>query len=148
MVTIDKIKKLREETGISIAECKKALVEAKGDLESAKKILKEKGKEFASKKGEREAGQGIIASYIHQNKKVGVLLDLRCETDFVARSQEFQNLAHELCLQIAAFDPKETPLPEQSWIRDPDKTIKDLVEEYIAKTGENIIIKKFEKYQI
>ena len=148
MVTIDQIKQLREETGISIAECKKALEEAKGDLEQAKNILKKRGKDFATKKGEREAGEGIIASYIHQNKKIGVLIDLRCETDFVARSQEFQNLAHELCLQIAAMDLQETSLPEQSWIKDQTKTIKELVEEYIIKTGENIIIKKFERYQI
>lgn len=148
MVTIDQIKQLREETGISIAECKKALEEAKGDLEQAKNILKKRGKDFATKKGEREAGEGIIASYIHQNKKIGALLDLRCETDFVARSQEFQNLAHELCLQIAAMDPQETSLLEQSWIKDQTKTIKELVEEHIVKTGENIIIKKFERYQI
>lgn len=148
MVTIDQIKQLREETGISIAECKKALEEANGDLEFAKKILKEKGKDFAAKKGEREAGQGVIASYIHQNKKVGVLLDIRCETDFVARSQDFQKLAHELCLQIAAIDPKEIPLLQQPWIKDESKTIKELIDEFITKTGENIIIKKFERYQI
>ena len=148
MISIEQIKQLREKTGISIAECKKALQEAKGDLEQAQKILRAKGKEFAAKKGERGTSEGVIASYIHQNKKIGVLLDLRSETDFAARSQDFQKLAHELCLQIAAMDPQELSLLEQPWIRDQSKTIKDLIDEYIAKIGENITIKRFEKYQI
>ena len=148
MISIEQIKQLREKTGISIAECKKALQEAKGDFEQAKKILRAKGKEFAAKKGERGTGEGVIASYIHQNKKIGVLLDLRSETDFAARSQDFQKLAHELCLQIAAMDPQELSLLEQPWIRDQSKTIKDLIDECIAKIGENITIKRFEKYQI
>jgi elongation factor Ts len=148
MIRVEDIKKLREETGISLAECKKSLEEAKGDLELARKILREKGHYSAVKKREKETGQGVIASYIHQNKRIGVLLELRCETDFVARSPDFQNLAHELSLQIAAIDPREIPLLEQEWIKDQSKKIKDLIEEYIAKLGENIVVKRFERYQI
>lgn len=148
MVTIDKIKKLRKETGISILECKKALKEAQGDIEKAKEVLKKWGKEFAQKKKERETKEGLISTYLHPNRKIGVMLELNCESDFVAKSKEFQNLAHELCLQIAAMDPEENSLLEQPWIKDQTKTIKDLIDEYIAKLGENIIIKRFVRYEI
>lgn len=147
MVTIDQIKKLREETRVSIIECRKALIEAKGDLEKAKEILKKWGREVAQKKLERETRQGIIESYIHPGKKIGVILELNCETDFVAKSQDFQNLAHELCLQIAAMG-EALPLLKQLWIKDETKTIKDLIDEYIAKLGENIVIKRFVRYEI
>ena len=102
MVLIEQVKKLREETGISVAECRKALEETNGDTEKAKKTLMALGKELAEKRVDKETVQGIIDSYIHANKKVGVIVDLRCESDFVARSQDFVNLAHEICLQIAA----------------------------------------------
>jgi len=148
MITIDQIKKLREITGISIQECKKALEEAKGDFERAKEILKKWGRDFAQKKGQRETGEGIIESYIHPNKKIGVLLELGCESDFVAKSEDFQRLAHELCLQIAAIVPEENPVFDQPWIRDESKTIKDLIEDYIAKLGENIILKRFSRYEL
>jgi elongation factor Ts len=148
MALIDQIKKLREETGISITECKKALNEAKGDIEKAKEILKKWGRTFAEKKSERETRNGIIESYIHPGKKIGAMVELHCESDFVAKSEEFQKLAHELCLQIAAVDPKETSLMEQPWIRDETKTIKALIDEYIAKLGENIIIKRFVRYEL
>jgi len=147
MVSIDKIKQLREETAAAVSDCKKALEEAKGDLDKAKAILKQWGKDLAGKKAGRGAEQGIIASYIHPNKKIGVLLELNCETDFVAKGQDFQNLAHELCLQIAAIR-EDVLLMEQPWVKDQGKTVKDLVDEYIAKTGENIIVKKFERYEI
>ena len=146
MISINQIKQLREASGVSITECQKALTEAKGDAEKAKEILKKRGKEVAQKKAERKASQGIIDSYIHPNKKVGVLLELNCETDFVAKSKDFQQLAHELCLQIAAMGGEETPLLEQLWIKNESKTIKDLIEEAIAKLGENIIIKSFIRY--
>lgn len=148
MVTIDKIKQLREETGVSVIECKKALTEAKGDIDKAKEILKKRGRELAQQKKDRATGQGIIESYIHANKKVGVLLEMNCETDFVAKSPDFQNLAHELCLQIAGMDDEETPLLSQPWIKDETKTVKELVDEYIAKLGENITVKRFVRYQI
>jgi elongation factor Ts len=148
MVDIELIKKLREETEISISECKKALEEAKGDLEKAREILKKRYGEMAKKRKERETKEGIIEAYVHSGRKIGVLLELRCESDFVARNPEFQKLAHELCLQIAAIDPEEIPLLEQNWIRDESKKIKDLISEYIAKFGENITVQRFVRFQI
>ena len=145
---IDQIKKLRAETSVSIIECEKALKEAKGDMEKAKEILREWGKNFAEQKKDRATCQGIIDSYIHPNKRIGVLLELDCETDFVARGEYFQNLSHELCLQIAGMGDTETPLLSQPWIKDPSKTIKDLVQEQISKTVENITIKRYIRYQL
>jgi len=105
MSNLDNVKKLREETGISLMECKKACEEAGGDIEVAKEILRKRGQVMAAKKSERITGEGRVASYIHQNGKIGVLLDVRCESDFVAKSEEFQNLLKEICLQIAAMNP-------------------------------------------
>ena len=105
MISIDQIKKLREETGVSPVEIKKALSEANGNIEKAKEILRIWGKKIATKKSERETSQGIIDFYIHPNLKTGVLIDMRCESDFVAKSLDFKNLAHEICLQIAALKP-------------------------------------------
>ncbi len=148
MISLEKIKKLREETGVSISECQKALEKAKGDLKRAKETLKKSGRDLAREKKEREVKAGIIESYIHSGKKIGVMIKLHCESDFVARSEDFQKLAHELCLQIAAISPEEVPLPKQPWIRDETKTIKDLIDEYIAKFGENIVLKNFVRYEL
>ncbi|MBZ1345092.1 MAG: translation elongation factor Ts [Candidatus Nealsonbacteria bacterium] len=147
MINISQIKQLREETDISITECKKALEKSGGDIDKAKEILKKWGKVLVEKKIKREVKQGIIDSYIHSNKKIGVLLELNCETDFVAKSKDFQNLAHELCLQIAGFEGN-SPILEQSWIRDESKKIKDLIDEYIVKLGENVVLKRFIRYEI
>ena len=192
VVEIETIKKLREETGISLSDCKKALEESNGDISLAKEYLKKRGAAVALKKTEREASAGIIDSYIHSNKRLGVLLEINCETDFVARGEEFQNLAHEICLQIASMKPmylkeeeipqsvlekekeiiteqvkemnkpaevlegiikgklekykKEVCLLDQLWIKDDSKTIQSLINEYIAKIGENIIVKRFVIY--
>jgi len=149
MIPIDQIKKLRDETGISISECKKALGQANGDIKKAKEILKKWGKEFAQKQSEREAREGIVATYLHPNQKIGVILELNCETDFVAKSEDFQNLAHELCLQIASMDPQDIDsLFAQPWIKDETKFINDLVNYYVAKLGENILVKRFTRYEI
>ena len=194
MDSLEQIKQLREETGVSIAECKKAIEESKGDLEKAKEILRTWGKTLAGKKQSREVKAGMIMSYIHPNKKVGVLLDIRCESDFVVRNENFEALAHEICLQIAAMSPEyvtDSEIPEeilkkemkigleqvaeskkpkeitdqivegklkkfkeektlimQPWIKDDKKTINDLIADYIGKIGENIIIKKFVRYEI
>jgi len=148
MVSIDQIKQLREETDISISECKRALTEANGDFAKAKEILRKMGMNLAAKRAERVAGQGIIDSYVHPNKKVGVLLDLRCESDFVARSEGFQKLAHELCLQVAAMEPEADNFLSQPWIKDSSKTMKDLLNETIAKMGENIVISKFQRFEL
>jgi elongation factor Ts len=148
MISIEQIKNLRQETRVSVSECKKALEQAKGDSEKAKEILRKWGKELAGKKSERKAGVGIIEAYVHPDKRIGAMVELRCETDFVAKSKDFQDLAHELCLQIAAMDPEDESLLSQSWIKDDSKTIKNLIEEYVAKIGENIVVKRFERYEI
>lgn len=148
MITIDKIKQLREETEISLSECRKALESAGGDLVKAREILKQWGREVAQKKKTRETNQGIIDSYIHPNKKVGVLLELNCETDFVAKSPDFQSLSHELCLQIAGSNDEAVPLLEQPWIKDDAKKIKEVIDDAIAKIGENISVKRYVKYSL
>ena len=194
MPTIEKIKTLREETGVSLADCKKALEATAGDIEKAKELLRKWGKELAGKKSGREVKDGIIEVYLHPNKKVGVILDIRSESDFVAKSSDFQFLAHEICLQIAAMKPRfvssedipqdqlqkekeiyeeqfkhsdkpknvldniikgklekykeEISLLSQPWVKDSAKSINSLLEEYIAKFGENIIVKKFERFEI
>jgi len=194
MVTIDQIKQLREETGVSPTEIKKALEQSQGDIKKAKELLRIWGKTLADKKLSRETKQGIVETYIHPNSKTGVLLDIRCESDFVAKSKEFKNLAHEICLQIAAMKPlfvTDLDIPEefldgekkiyteqikdsgkpanitdqiiegklkkykesisllsQSWIKDDTKTIKNLVQEAVAKIGENIEVKRFTRYEI
>jgi len=129
MISISDIKKIREETGLSIIEIKKALEQAKGNVDIAKKLLQEWSRGAAEKKEEREAGAGIIDSYIHPNLKVGVLIDLRCETDFVAQSIEFKKLAHELCLQIAAMKPlfiKEEEIPIELIEKEKERYEKEL----------------------
>lgn len=147
MANLDQIKQLREETAVSLQDCKKALEQTDGNLQQAKILLKEWGKDLAVKKASRSAEQGIIASYIHPNKKIGVLLQLGCETDFVGKSKDFQDLAHELCLQIAAVRD-DLEFLEQPWIKDQGRTIKDLIGDYISKLGENIVVKKITRYEI
>jgi len=147
MANIEQIKQLRDETGISIGECKKALDEA-GSIEKAKEVLKKWGKDLASKKSDRTTGQGKIEAYIHANGKIGVMVELRCETDFVANSDDFKCLAHELCLQVAAMGDDQETLLATPWIKNPSKMVKDLVEETVAKVGENIIVKRAVRLQI
>ena len=148
MIDISKIKELRNKTGISLGKCKEALEEAGGDLEKAGKVLQRKGIKTAAKKRNRDTGAGIVQSYIHNNKRVGALLDLRCETDFVAKNKEFQKMGHEICMHVAAMQPEDKEeLLESHWIKDDSKKIKDLIAEYIAKLGENIVIKRFISYK-
>ncbi len=148
MANIELIKQLRDETEISIGECKKALEAAGGDINKAKELLKEWGKNVAAKKCERTTGQGKIEAYVHANGKIGVMIELRCETDFVAKSDDFKNLAHELCLQFAAMGCEPETLLSLPWIKNSSKTVKDLVEEVIAKVGENIVIKNVVRYEL
>jgi elongation factor Ts len=148
MLPIEDVKQLREETGMSVSDCKKAL-EQGGSMEKAREILRQRGAQIAEKKQTREAGEGMIDVYLHPTGKTGVILDLRSETDFVAKSPDFRNLAHELSLQIASMDPSSPgDLLSQAYIRDSSKTVQNLVEEYIAKLGENIVVKQFTRYQI
>ncbi len=144
----DDIKKLRELTGAGVMECKRALDEAKGDLAEAKNIIAERGLAKAEKKAERKTGSGILESYIH-NGRVGVLLELRCETDFVARTDDFKNLAHEIAMHIAAMNPENVEaLLAQPFIKDPAKTINDVLKLSIAKIGENMAIERFMRYEL
>jgi elongation factor Ts len=149
MVTADKVKQLRDKTGASIMECKNALSEARGDEDKALKILQEKGRLTAMKKSERKAEEGLVEAYIHTNRKVGVLLKLKCETDFVARNQEFKELAHEIAMHIAGMNSKdEKSLLEEPYVKNPLITIKDLINEKVAKLGENIKIDEFVRYEL
>lgn len=137
--SLDEIKKLREATLASIAYCKDALVEAQGNFDAAIKIVQKRGQAKAADKAERGLGAGIIDSYIHNGKQIGVLLDLRCETDFAARNEEFLKLAHELCLQIAATNPQwlsREDIPEKM-MREKQKQLKQELET-AGKKGEVI----------
>jgi elongation factor Ts len=148
-MSIEQIKQFRQKTGFSIMECKRALEEAEGDEKKALEILEKKGAEKAAKKAEREAKQGLVEAYIHNNGKVGALLELNCETDFVARNEEFKNLAHDLAMHIAAMNPQDLEeLLSQPFVKDGQKTIDDLIKEAIAKLGENIKIGKFVRLKI
>ena len=149
MISIDQIKKLREKTSAGIMDSRRALEETKGDEKKAEDLLKKWGIEKAEGKADRETKAGIIDSYIHAGGKVGVLVELLCETDFVAKTAEFKNLSHELCLQIASMDPKDVKtLLSQEYIRDPSSTIEKLVKQAIGKLGENITISRFQRFQL
>lgn len=143
------LKKLRAETNVSISDCRNALEESNGNYEKALQLLKEKAEKIAAKKADRETGQGIIETYVHGNGKIGVMVMLLCETDFVAHTDEFKHLAHEVAMQIAAMDPKDVEeLMKQEFIKDPGVTIEKMVKEAIQKTGENIKVQKFDRFAI
>jgi elongation factor Ts len=163
VASMDSIKRLREDTGAGIMDCKRALEDANGDLEKARGILRERGIARAEGRAGRQAGQGVIHSYVHGGR-VGALVEVNCETDFVARTDDFQQLVHEIAMQVAsmnprvvsredlpegdAADPKEVALLEQPYIRDNHRTIRDLVQETIAKTGENIRVNRFVRFEL
>lgn len=142
-ISLEQLKKLRAETSAGVSDCRQALEDANGDYEKAKKLLKERGIEKAAKKANRQTGSGLIESYVH-NMKVGVLVEVRCETDFVARTDDFKKLAHELALQVASMNPKDVKaLMASEYIRDPQLTVEALVKQTIAKVGENITVARF-----
>jgi elongation factor Ts len=187
--SIAQVKELRERTGAGIIECQKALADSSGDVEKAVTLLREKGLAAAAKRAGRAAAQGIVGSYIHGGGRIGVLVEVNCETDFVARTEEFQGLVKDIGMQIAAANPRYVPehereqeraiyraqtvqsgkpaavverivegklekfyseacLLEQPFIRDPGKTVEQLVKEIVARTGENIIVRRFARFQI
>ena len=149
MVKAQQVKQLRDKTKASMMECKKALVKSKGDEKEALKILEKKGRIIAMKKSERGAEQGIVEAYIHSDKKMGVLLELKCETDFVARNEEFKELAHDLAMHIAGMDSKdEKDLLKEPFVKNPEIVVKDLIDEKIAKLGENIKVGKFIRFEL
>lgn len=148
-VSTDLIKKLRVETKAAMMDIRKALEECDGDMDKAKKWLSENGLLKAAKKADRETGEGLITAYVHGEGKIGVLVKLNCETDFVAKNEEFRNLAKEIGMQVASMDPKDNQeLMNQAYIRDPKKTIEDLVKETVAKIGENITLGEFVRMEI
>ncbi|MBI4032306.1 translation elongation factor Ts [Candidatus Berkelbacteria bacterium] len=148
-ISADDVKRLREATGVGVMDAKKALDEANGDVAKATEILRASGAAKAAKKADRAAGEGIIASYIHNNKQIGVLVELSCETDFVARTDEFQALAQELAMHIAAADPSSTDeLLAQQFVRDESQTIEQLIQAAIQKIGENIQIARYARFAI
>lgn len=143
------LKKLRDETAASIADCRLALEESGGNYEKALAWLKKRAVEKAEKKAGRETAEGVIASYIHQGGKVGVLVELLCETDFVAKTDEFNHLAREVAMQVAAMNPKDVAeLQKQEYIRESSMTIEQMVKSVIGKLGENITIKRFTRFEI
>lgn len=145
---INDIQKLREQTGAGVMECKKALGDAGGDFDKAVRLIQERGLIKAEKKAARATGAGYLESYIH-NGRVGVLLELHSETDFVAHSYPFKELAHELVMQIAAMDPKDIEqLLRESYIKDEQMTVDNLIKGVVAKVGENIQIARFCRYEL
>lgn len=146
---MDKIKQLRAETNVSYALCKSALDEAKGDLEKAREILKRKGAEVAVKKADRATDQGSISTYVHHNQKIGAMIVLLCETDFVAKNEGFQELGAGIAMQVASINPQDKEaLLQSAFIKDPSKTIDELIKEQILKLGENIILGEFSRFEI
>jgi elongation factor Ts len=188
------IKELRQRTGVGVMDCKKALLECAGNINEAIDFLRKKGLAKAAKRAGRQTAEGLITSYIHPGGKIGVLVDINCETDFVARTEDFRNLAKEIAMHIAAMNPiaisrddvppeviekekeilraeaatsgkpekvmdkivegrlekffVEQCLLEQAYIKNPDITVKDLMSDTIAKLGENIIVRRFTRYQL
>ena len=170
---METIKKLRELTGAGVMDCKRALDAASGNFEKALEALRKRGHEIAEKKSSRAANQGLVESYIHTGGKIGVLVEVNCETDFVARCDDFKRLARDLAMQVAATSPpyvrregipaeilkekkgdildefcKENCLLEQPFIKDQALTIRDLLTQVIAKVGENIVVCRFIRYHL
>ncbi len=170
-ISVEEIRELREMTSCGVIECKKALEEARGDMQKAKELLKQRGVELAAKKGTRSAKEGRVEAYVHLGSKVGVLLEVNCETDFVAKSEDFCRFTKDVAMHITASSPKylqkeEVPadvlgkeadqaaflkmycLMEQMFIKDTSMTIRDYLNSLILKTGENIMISRFMRYKV
>jgi elongation factor Ts len=163
-IPLDSVKELREQSGAGIMQCQNALSEAQGDMEKAHQLLKEQGLLKAKEKAERTTTQGLVEAYIHTGGRVGAMVELNCETDFVARTNEFKELAHHLAMQVAAMDPRFISEEEvspgsdlepqtaclllQPYIKEPDKLVQDVITETIAKVGENIRLSRFARFEL
>jgi elongation factor Ts len=164
-ITTDDIRRLRELTGAGVMECKRALTQAEGDFERAQKILRSQGAVIAEKKAGREASQGVIEAYVHTQRErpVGVLVEVNCETDFVARSDDFKQLARDLALQIAAMNPKQISVDDgpageeldsqevlltQPFIRGPDQLVQDRINETVSRVRERIVVRRFSRFEL
>ena len=164
VVSVEDIKALRQITGAGVMDSKKALEESGGDLQAAEEILRQQGIASAAKKANRATNQGLIESYIHSGGRIGAIVELNCETDFVARTDDFKLLAHNLAMQVAAMSPTyidESTVPDgetadaaqdcllqQPFIRDPAKTVQDLVNETVGKLGENVRVRRFTRFSL
>ena len=149
MISTEEIKALREATGLSIMECRKALEEALGDKDKAVTLLQKRGAEIAAKKSSRNLGAGVVVSYIHTGETVGVMLTLLCETDFVARNPEFKSVARDISMHIAAMNPLNTvELLDQPFIKDPGQKISDLLNNTVQKFGERTEVGHFVRFAI
>ncbi|MEK7144178.1 MAG: translation elongation factor Ts [Patescibacteria group bacterium] len=145
---ISDVQKLRETTGAGVMECKKALTDVSGDFDKATALIRERGLAKADGKSERKTGAGLIESYVH-NERVGVLLEIHCETDFVSRSENFRKLSRDLAMQIAAMNPENVDdLLKQAYIKDESLTVEETIKQAIAKFGENIRLERFCRYEI
>lgn len=157
-ISASAVKELREKTGAGVMDCKKALQDAEGNMDKATEVLRQKGLSKHSKLAGRAVTQGVIESYIHTGGRIGALIEVNCETDFVARTEEFRTLAREVAMQVASMDPGEVGametvegqggLLDQEYIRDSRKTIRDLIKETIGKVGENIQITRFVRFEV
>ena len=163
-VSVESIKALRERTGAGIMECKRALEQVEGDLDRAQDIILESGIAAAAKKASRATTEGLVEAYIHSGSRVGALVEVNCETDFVARTAEFKSLAHDVAMQVAAMaplyvdnadlpdeetsNPQEVCLLQQPFIKEPTKTVQDLVNEMVARLGENVRIRRFARFSL
>jgi elongation factor Ts len=148
-ILASQIRNLRDKTGAPMVRVKDVLVKYKGDEEKAEKILRKEGFEKAEKKARRATSQGLIETYVHHSGKVASLVEVLCETDFVARNKIFQELAHNLALQVASMEAKDAKeLERQDFVKDPSKKVNELVKEAIAKTGENIRIGKIYRVEL
>lgn len=142
-VDIKEVKRLKNLTGVGLTDAKKALEDAKGDFDKALEAMRKKGLTKAEKRGEREARQGLVGTYDHDGR-IGVLVEVNCETDFVARNEIFQTLVKDLAMHIAASEPKDVDeLMEQPFVKDPAKTVGDYVKDHNARLGENIVVRRF-----
>jgi len=163
-ISVEVVKELRNRTNVGIADCNKALLETGGDIEKAIEFLKQRGVAIAEEKKDLSATEGVIEAYIHHTRRIGALVELNCETDFVARTTEFKELAHDLAMQIAATapqfltseeipseeetDPQAACLLSQPFIKEPDKTVQEVIAETIAKVGENIKVRRFVRFEL
>jgi len=146
---IEKVKKIREETGLSVMQIKKAVEEAKGDEKKAKEILLKMGLEKVKARDDRETKQGRVSTYTHNTGKIGAMVELLCETDFVARNESFMTLANDLCLQMAAIGAKNAKeFLAQDFIKDGTRKVGDLIDELNVKFGEKIVLGRFERFEI
>jgi len=147
--TAQDVKKLREDTGAGMMDCKKALDKADGNFEEAKELVRQRGLAIADKKADRETNEGYIASYVHANNKVAALVEILCETDFVAKNDEFQSMAKDVAMHVVAMNPENVEgLLADQFVKNPDMTVEELVKGVSGKIGEKFVVNRFVRYEV